>query len=41
LKKRMQGKACFNFTEVNPALFAELSDLTQRGIVAFTKAGYM
>ena len=21
LKKRMQGKACFNFTEVDPALF--------------------
>jgi hypothetical protein len=41
LKKRMQGKACFNFVEVNAPLFDELANLTQRGIVAFTKAGYM
>ena len=28
LKKRMQGKSCFNFTAVNEALFAELGLLT-------------
>ncbi len=28
LKKRMQGKACLNFSEVNPALFRQLTDLT-------------
>src|SRR3954468_6646210 len=27
LKKRMQGKACFNFTAVDEALFAELADV--------------
>lgn len=32
LRKRMQGKACFNFTKVDEALFAELSDLTQRSL---------
>ncbi len=28
LKKRMQGKTCFNFTAVDEALFAELGTLT-------------
>ena len=32
LRKRMQGKACFNFTKIDEALFAELDDLTARGI---------
>ena len=31
LKKRMQGKACFNFTAVDEALFAELDALTKTG----------
>jgi len=31
LRKRMQGKSCFNFTRVDEALFAELADLTRRG----------
>jgi hypothetical protein len=31
LRKRMQGKSCFNFTRVDEDLFAELSDLTKRG----------
>ncbi|KYF61492.1 hypothetical protein BE11_24445 [Sorangium cellulosum] len=30
LKKRMQGKSCFNFTTSDPALFAELEALTGR-----------
>jgi hypothetical protein len=32
LKKRMQGKGCFNFTAVDPALFEELDRLTEAGI---------
>jgi hypothetical protein len=31
LRKRMQGKSCFNFTSVDDALFAELEELTRRG----------
>jgi hypothetical protein len=27
----MQGKACFNFSEVDPALFRQLTDLTAVG----------
>jgi hypothetical protein len=40
LKKRMQGKACFNFTAIDEPLFAELADLTARGCAAFKQAGY-
>lgn len=32
LKKRMQGKACFNFRTVDAALFAELGELTSSGL---------
>ena len=35
LKKRMQGKACFNFKEVNPSLIAELKKLTKAGFEQF------
>lgn len=31
LKKRMQGKACFNLTHPDRALLAELAALTKRG----------
>lgn len=31
LKKRMQGKACFNFKTVDETLFAELAELTRIG----------
>ena len=31
LKKRMQGKSCFNFTRVDEPLMAELTSLTARG----------
>jgi hypothetical protein len=33
LKKRKQGKACFNFTAVDAKLFAELDRLTEAGAV--------
>jgi hypothetical protein len=36
LKKRMQGKSCFNFKEVDKKLFAELQALTKAGAAKFT-----
>jgi hypothetical protein len=39
LKKRMQGKACFNFTAPDPTLFAELAELVDEGFDAFKKRG--
>jgi hypothetical protein len=35
LRKRMQGKSCFNFTTVEDDLLAELAQLTQRGAERF------
>jgi hypothetical protein len=32
LKKRMQGKSCFNFSKVDEDLFEELAALTDRGV---------
>jgi hypothetical protein len=37
LKKRMQGKSCFNFTTIEPAQAKELSTLTRAGIAALEK----
>lgn len=39
LKKRMQGKACFNFKAPDPALFKELSALTKAGYARWKKDG--
>src|SRR5438105_15685550 len=36
LKKRMQGKSCFNFREVDKKLFAELKMLTKDGATKFS-----
>src|SRR5258707_13818320 len=36
LKKRMQGKSCFNFKEVDEKLFKELSQLTKAGAAKFS-----
>ena len=41
LKKRMQGKSCFNFTEVDPPLFKELASLTQAGCASYEALGYV
>ena len=38
LRKRMQGKSCFNFRSVNEDTFAELEQLTQRGYELFKGA---
>lgn len=35
LRKRMQGKSCFNFKTVEPALFEELAALTRKGAEKF------
>ena len=35
LRKRMQGKSCFNFKKVEPELFKELSDLTRKSVKKF------
>lgn len=37
LKKRMQGKSCFNFKHVDELLFDELATLTDRGFERFKK----
>ncbi|HEV8588130.1 MAG TPA: hypothetical protein VGQ72_04595 [Pyrinomonadaceae bacterium] len=36
LKKRMQGKSCFNFKEVDEKLFKELAKLTRAGAKRFS-----
>jgi hypothetical protein len=41
LRKRMQGKSCFNFTRVNDALFDELADVTARGRDLFAERGWL
>ena len=41
LKKRMQGKSCFNFRAVDAVLFSELSELTRRGFEFYEEKGYV
>jgi hypothetical protein len=41
LKKHMQGKACFNFTEVDLILFTELAVLTIAGFREYEKKGLL
>jgi hypothetical protein len=41
LRKRMQGKSCFNFRKPDPELFGELAILTQRGFERCREAGYL
>ena len=35
LKKHMQGKSCFNFKKVEPALLDEVAELTRKGADRF------
>ena len=37
LKKRMQGKSCFNFKKVEPELFRELEDIAKKSYERFQK----
>ena len=39
LRKRMQGKSCFNFTKPDERLFAELEELTASGFARFEEDG--
>ena len=41
LKKRMQGKGCFNFTTVDERLFRELESLTEAGYKNFKKRNWL
>ncbi|MGB7681732.1 MAG: hypothetical protein WBL70_08745 [Candidatus Acidiferrales bacterium] len=41
LKKHMQGKGCFNFTEPDLMLFAELAVLTTAGFREYEKKGLL
>lgn len=41
LKARMQGKSCFNFSAVDPALLKELARLTQAGYASYQEQGYV
>jgi hypothetical protein len=41
LKKRMQGKACFNFMAVDEALFAELEALVKAGVRGYRERGWL
>ena len=41
LRRRMQGKSCFNFTKVDEALFDELSAITARGRQLYADRGWL
>lgn len=41
LKKRMQGKSCFNFRHPDPELFEELKTLTQQGFEKYKQDGWV
>ncbi len=40
LRRRMQGKSCFNFKRPEPELVAELAALTKRGSERYAASGY-
>lgn len=41
LKRRMQGKSCFNFKSADFELFEELAVLTEAGYEKYKSAGYV
>jgi hypothetical protein len=41
LRKRMQGKSCFNFTKVDEELFDELSAITAKGRELYAARGWL
>ena len=41
LKSRMQGKSCFNFAALEPALFKELATLTKAAYVSYKEQGFV
>ena len=40
-KKRMQGKSCFNFSEIDESLFKELAALTKKGYQSYKEQGFV
>ena len=40
LKRRMQGKSCFNFSSPDEKLFKELAKLTKQGFTRFTDKNF-
>jgi len=40
LRKHMQGKSCFNFKKIEPALFDELAQLTRQAYERFAQEEY-
>ncbi|MDN3575253.1 hypothetical protein QWZ03_00500 [Chitinimonas viridis] len=41
LRKRMQGKSCFNFKQLESNLLEELAGLVGRGYTRYQEAGYI
>jgi hypothetical protein len=41
LAARMQGKSCFNFKSVEPALFKELGALTKKAYASYKAQGFV
>ena len=41
LKKRMQGKSCFNFNTIDRDLLKELTALTKKGFEYYKKEGML
>lgn len=41
LKRRMQDKSCFNFTEIDEGLFRELAALTKSAYASFKERGFV
>lgn len=41
LRARMQGKSCFNFKAREPALFQELSALTEQAFADYQRQGFV
>ncbi len=41
LRRRMQGKSCLNFAEVDDALLQELSALTKAGFASYAEQGFV
>lgn len=41
LSARMQGKSCFNFKSVDPALFTELDALTRKAYASYKAQGFV
>ena len=41
LKSRLDGKSCFNFTDVEKPLFKELAVLTKAGLASYEEQGFV